>query len=154
MTRRSTARWFLILVTAATLAGCATAGPGAPAKSERSLYQRLGGREGIARVVNDFVVTLVADSRVNARFKDLKPADVERLKSNAADQVCQATGGPCAYLGKDMKTAHKGMKITEPEWSATVEDLVKALDKNRVPEKEKQELLGLLAPMKGDIVGQ
>jgi hemoglobin len=145
--------WILTLLTAATLAGCA-AGGGAPAATERSLYQRLGGREGIALVVNDFVAFLVADPRVSARFKDLKPADVEKLKSHAADQVCDATGGPCAYLGRDMKTAHKGMKITEAEWNATIEDLVKALEKNKVPAKETQELLALLGPMKGDIVGQ
>ena len=111
-------------------------------------------REGIATVVGDFVAFAAADPRVNARFKDLKPPDVEKLKSHIADQVCEAAGGPCAYLGRDMKTTHAGMKITEAEWNATVEDLVKALDKNKVPEKEKQELIGLLAPMKPSIVGQ
>jgi hemoglobin len=140
------------MVLAMGLAGCVTMEQRAP--KPPTLYQRLGGREGIAQVVNDFVVALVADDRVSARFKSLTPAQVEKLKSNAADQVCDATGGPCAYLGRDMKTAHQGMKITEAEWNATVEDLVKALDKNKVPEKEKQELLGLLAPMKPDIVGQ
>jgi len=84
----------------------------------------------------------------------MKPADVEKLKSNIADQICDATGGPCSYLGRDMKTTHKGMKITEAEWNATVENLGKALDKNQVGAKEKQELIGALAPMKGDIVGQ
>jgi hemoglobin len=121
---------------------------------EPTLYQRLGGREGIAIVVDDFVANLLADSRVNARFKDLKPADAFRLKSNIADFTCDATGGPCAYLGKDMKTVHKGMNVTETEWNATVEALGKALDKNKVPAKEKNELLGLLGPLKPDIVGQ
>jgi len=152
MGRRQLIIGMLIWLGIATgLAACASTG--APPK-ERSLYQRLGGREGIALVVDDFVAFLVADPRVNARFKNLQPADVAKLKSNAADQVCDATGGPCAYLGRDMKTAHKGMNITEAEWNATVEDLVKALDKNKVPEKEKRELLGLLGPMKSDIVGQ
>jgi hemoglobin len=144
-------RWVPVLVVAVILAGCAAM---EPAKQSPTLYQRLGGREGIATVVGDFVGFAAADPRINARFKDLKPADVEKLKSHIADQVCEAAGGPCAYLGRDMKTSHKGMKITEAEWNATVEDLVKALDKNKVPEKEKQELLGLLAPMKPDIVGQ
>jgi hemoglobin len=119
-----------------------------------SLYQRLGGRDGIALVVDDFVAFLVADERVSARFKALGPADVARVKSNVADQVCEATGGPCGYVGRDMKTAHKGMNVTEVEWDATVEDLVKALDKRGVGEQEKQELLELLAPMKPDVVGQ
>src|SRR5688572_21573183 len=120
-------------------------------QAEPSLYKRLGGREGIRGVVDDFVAALVADPRVNARFKDLKPADVERVKTNLSDQVCQATGGPCSYLGKDMKTAHKDMRITEAEWNAGVEDLVKALNKRNVSEKDRNELIGLLAPMKNDI---
>jgi hemoglobin len=147
MTRQLKAGALLLVIIGAV--ACATAAPSKP-----SLYKRLGGREGIRGVVDDFVAFLVADPRVNARFKDLKPADVERLKTNASDQVCEATGGPCSYLGKDMKTAHKGMNITEAEWNATVEDLVKALDKRNVPKPDQQELLGLLAPMKKDIVGQ
>ncbi|HEY7647640.1 MAG TPA: group 1 truncated hemoglobin [Methylomirabilota bacterium] len=138
-----------LLVVMVGAVACATAAPSKP-----SLYKRLGGREGIRGVVDDFVGFLVADPRVNARFKDMKPADVERLKTNVSDQVCEATGGPCSYLGKDMKAAHKGMNITEAEWNATLEDLVKALDKRNVPKPEQQELLGLLAPMKKDIVGQ
>jgi hemoglobin len=149
--RRTTA-WggLLIFVMTLGLGACASMrGPVEP-----SLYKRLGGREGIRGVVDDFVAALVADSRVNARFKDLKPADVERVKTNLSDQVCEATGGPCSYLGKDMKTAHTGMRITEAEWNAGVEDLGKALDKRNVSQKDKNELLGLLAPMKNDIVNQ
>lgn len=146
MTRRLKAVGLLLVLVGAV--ACATA------TTQPSLYKRLGGRDGIRGVVDDFVAFLVADPRVNARFKDMKPADVERLKTNASDQVCEATGGPCSYLGKDMRTAHKGMNITEAEWTATVEDLVKALDKRNVPKPDQQELLGLLAPMKKDIVGQ
>ena len=143
--------WGLLAVFVVGLYGCATMGdqPAAP-----SLYKRLGGREGIAIVVGDFVGNMAADPRVNARFKDMKGPDVEKFKSNLADQICDATGGPCSYLGRDMKTAHKGMRITEAEWNATVDNLGKALDKNKVGEKEKSELVGLLAPMKPDIVGQ
>ena len=140
--------WVLLV---SSLAACAMI---EQAKREPSLYERLGGREAIALVVDDFVANVVADDRVNARFKNLKPPEVFKLKSNLSDQVCEATGGPCAYLGRDMKTTHKGLNITEAEWNATVEDLVKALDKHRVPQKEKNELLGLLGPMKKEIVGQ
>ena len=92
-------------------------------QAEPSLYKRLGGREGIATVVDDFTANMVADSRVNIRFKDMKPPEVFKFKSNLADQICDATGGPCSYLGKDMPSAHKDMKITEAEWNATVENL-------------------------------
>jgi len=79
---------------------------------------------------------------------------VFRLKSNLSDQICDAAGGPCSYLGRDMKTTHKGMNVTEVEWNATVENLTKALDKHGVGAREKSELIGLLGPMKGAIVGQ
>ena len=150
--KRSMMSWGLVMLFVAGLFGCATMGD--QASSAPSLYKRLGGREGIAIVVGDFVGTMAADPRVSARFKDMKGPDVEKLKSNIADQICDATGGPCSYLGRDMKTTHKGMRITEAEWNATVDNLGKALDKNKVGEKEKSELLGLLAPMKPDIVGQ
>ena len=149
---RRTLGWGMLwLFVMATLGACATT---SEAPSQPSLYKRLGGREGIALVVGDFTANMVADSRVNARFKDAKPNDVEKFKSNLADQICEATGGPCSYVGKDMKTAHKDMRITEAEWDATVENLVKALDKHNVPAQSKQELLGALGPMKKDIVGQ
>jgi hemoglobin len=139
----------------AALAGAALAACAAVTTApEPSLYKRLGGRDAIAFVVDDFVANMVADPRVNARFKGLKPPAVNRLKSNLADQICAAAGGPCSYLGRDMKTAHKGMNVTEAEWDATVEDLVKALDKRKVTAREKNELLGTLARMKQDIVGQ
>ncbi len=143
-------QWGMVLMMlTVTLGACATM-----SEPEPTLYKRLGGREGIRGVVDDFVAFLVADPRVNARFTKLTPAQVEKLKTNASDQICDATGGPCSYLGKDMKAAHKGMNITEVDWNATVEDLIKALDKRNVAKKDQQELIGLLAPMKKDIVGQ
>ena len=93
------------------LAACATM-QGEP---EPSLYKRLGGREGIATVVDDFVANMVADARVNKRFQGMQPPAVFKLKSNLSDQICDAAGGPCAYLGRDMKTTHKGMAVTDAE---------------------------------------
>jgi hemoglobin len=146
--------WGTLLVFVAVTAGaCASARPPTPVAMP-SLYKRLGGREGIAIVVNDFAANMVSDPRVSDRFKDKKPAELEEFKSKVADQICEMTGGPCSYYGKDMKTAHQGMRITEAEWNATVENLVKALDKNNVDARSKQELLAALGPMKKDIVGQ
>ena len=151
---RRTLGWGLLVVFVAMGLGACAGRDSAPASSMPSLYKRLGGREGIAIVVGDFTANMAADPRVNERFKGLKPAEVEKFKSTLADQICDATGGPCSYLGKDMKAAHEGMRITEAEWNATVENLGKALDKNKVGAKEKGELVGILAPMKGDIVNQ
>jgi hemoglobin len=142
--------WVAFLVVG--IYGCATMG--AEKAAGPSLYRQLGGREGIAIVVDDFVANVVADNRINARFKSLPPAQVFKLKSHLADQICDASGGPCAYVGRDMKTTHKGMFITDAEWSATVEALVKALDKHNVSANAKNALLAALGPMKPDIVGQ
>jgi hemoglobin len=141
-------RAMLMAMVTLWFAACASAPP------EPTLYQRLGGRESIKLVVDDFVANMAADPRVNGRFKDLDTARVAKLQTNLADQICDATGGPCAYLGRDMKTTHTGMGITEAEWNATVEDLVKSLDKFKVGQKEQQELLSALGAMKKDIVGQ
>jgi len=146
-------RAILIPMAALILTACASAPP-PDAPTQPTLYQRLGGREAIKLVVDDFVANLSADPRVNQRFKGLDAGRIAKLQTNLADQICDATGGPCAYLGKDMKAAHAGMGITEAEWNATVEDLVKSLNKFKVGEKEQQELLAALGGMKKDIVGQ
>lgn len=119
------------------------------APAAKSLYDRLGGKDAITAVVKEFLANVVADKRINSFFKN---ADAAKLQGLLVDQVCEATGGPCKYKGKDMKTAHTGMKIKEADFTALVEDLVKALDKFKVPKKEKDELLGALGGMKGDIV--
>jgi hemoglobin len=142
----------LAVVIVVGLTGCASMGEKATA--ERTLYQRLGGREGIALVVDDFVATAVANPQIGERFKGLQPAQVFKLKSNLSDFICDATSGPCAYVGRDMKTVHTGMKLTDADWHACVDSLGAALDKNKVPEKEKVELLGALGPLMKDIVGQ
>jgi hemoglobin len=122
--------------------------------SEKSLYERLGGKKAISAVVDEFVANCAADARIN-KFFAATAADPNRLasfKGRLVDQICQAGGGPCTYTGKSMKEAHAGMSISSADFSALVEDLVKALDKLKVGEKEKNELLGILGPMKSDIV--
>lgn len=122
----------------------------------KSLYHRLGGKKGIEKVVNDFIANVGADNRINHYFadtvKDKKRLD--KFEDNLEDQICQAAGGPCKYKGKNMQAAHKGMNITEADFNALVEDLVKALDKNKVGAAEKNELLTALGGLKDQIVGQ
>ena len=138
---------FSIVLTVALLAvGC---GGSKMAVQEKSLYERLGGKEAITAVVDAFVANVAGDQRINRFFKD---ANIPRLKKMLVDQICQATGGPYEYKGLDMKSAHKGMGVSSADFNALVENLVKALDTFKVPEKEKGELLGALAGMKGDIV--
>src|SRR5437762_8645705 len=77
-----------------------------PAPASPTVYKSLGGREGIALIVDDFAANVLADDRINGRFKALQPAQVSKFKTNLADQICDATGGPCSYVGADMKTVH------------------------------------------------
>lgn len=117
--------------------------------ADKPLYERLGGKPAITAVVDDFVARVAADRRINRFFAN---TEIPPFKAKLVDQICEASGGPCKYTGKDMKTSHAGMGVTEADFNALVEDLVATLDKFKVPEKEKGELLGVLGPMKKDIV--
>lgn len=114
-----------------------------------SLYERLGENAAITAVVDDFVARCAADDRINAKFAR---TDVPRLKQMLVDQICEATGGPCTYTGRDMRTTHDGMGVTAGEFDALVGNLVVTLDQAGVGSAEKDELLAALAPMRGDIV--
>src|SRR5262245_48496340 len=116
---------------------------------QRSLYDRLGGYPAITAVVDDFIANVAADKRINKFFAN---ANIPRLKGRLADQLCQASGGPCYYAGADMKTAHAGMGIRNREFDALVQDLVKSLNKFKVPKAEQKEIASVLLPMRKDIV--
>jgi hemoglobin len=114
-----------------------------------SLFERLGGLEAITAVVDSFVARCAGDDRINPKFAR---TDIPRLKKMLVDQVCEAAGGPCTYTGRSMKETHDGMSVTGGEFDALVEDLGATLDEFKVPDAEKQELLGVLGPMRGEIV--
>lgn len=140
----------MILGIGLTLAACTSMGSSSSTMAvEKSLYDRLGGKTAITAVVDDFVGRVAADNRINGKFAN---ANIPRLKSMLVDQICQASGGPCTYTGRDMKSTHAGMGVSSSDFDALVGDLVATLNKFKVPEREKNELLGALGPMKGDIV--
>ena len=89
-------------------------------------------------MVDDFVAGCANDSRINAKFAK---TDIPRLKAMLVDQVCEASGGPCTYAGRDMKETHQGMGVTTGEFDALVEDLVATLERFNVPTAERGELL-------------
>ncbi len=128
----------------------------AEGETTASLYQRLGGMPAIQAVVDDFVTRILADDRVNKWFAHAAsdPENAKLYKAKLADFICQGTGGPCKYTGADMLSAHKGRGVTEEAFNAVVSDLVATLEKLKVPEKEKSQLLGILGPMKSGIVNQ
>ena len=114
---------------------------------QASLYWRLGGGDALNAAADELIKVSQADPRMNG---GITGACRVKLK----EQLCAATGGPCTYTGRDMKTAHKGLHITDAQFDAVADNLVKVLTSFNVPEKEQKELLGLIAPMRGDIVGQ
>ena len=139
----------ILAAVALAATGCASMDSGNAPK--QPLYDRLGGKGAIQAVVDDFIGNVAADARINQRFAN---ADIPRLKTKLVEQICEASGGPCKYTGATMLDAHRGMNVTDGEFNALVEDLVKSLDKFKVPSQEKGELLSALGGMKPQIVGK
>lgn len=131
-----------------------SAAPAMTTMAPKSLFDRLGGQAAIAAVVDGFVANVAADARINKHFGRVAgdTAAMRQFKAKLVDQICQGSGGPCMYAGLDMKTVHQGMALTDADFDALVDDLVKALDAAAVPKQEKDDLLGVLGPMRADIV--
>ncbi len=117
--------------------------------ARQTLYQWLGGKDAVVAVIDEFVARCAADSRISPKFAR---TDVPRLKAMLVEQVSAATGGLVTYTGRSMRETHDGMSVTAGEFDALVADLVATLNQFNVPQAEQQELLGILGPLRGDIV--
>ena len=139
--------------------GSGTAGAAGVA-SEKSLYERLGGKEAITAVVDDFVNRGAADPKVNFTRQNVPgvtawqatPENVAKVKQRIAEFVVMAAGGPKTYEGETMKVSHSGMKITDAEFDALAADLRASLEKFKVPKKEADELMAVVGTTRKDIV--
>lgn len=118
----------------------------------QSLYKRLGGYEALAAVTDDFIGRLATDPQLSRFFVGHSTGSLKRIRQLVVDQLCEATGGPCVYTGRDMKSAHAGMGISEENWDTAVKLLVATLEKFKVPAKEKDEVLNAISGLKKDIV--
>ena len=114
-----------------------------------SLYDRLGGMDAINAVTESWVARVGGDDRANKKFVR---TDIERLMKEVVDQLCEATGGPCTYTGRSMRETHTGMQTAAGEFEVVMQHLDAALDELNVPKAERDELVGLLRPMRVDIV--
>ena len=114
-----------------------------------SLYERLGGTDGITRIANDLVDIHMANPAIAPRFADSDPA---KLKNGAATFFITGTGGPAVYKGQDMLAAHKGMNISPHEFMAVLDDALEALSRNDIGQREQEEVLFVLYSMRSDIV--
>ena len=117
-----------------------------------SLYKRLGGYDALAAVTDDFVGRLVSDKQLTRFFNGVSNDSRKRIRQLVLDQLCAATGGPCIYIGRSMRTTHEGLGITEDDWNVSVKLLGQTLDKFKVPKAEQDELAKLLTTLKPDIV--
>ena len=132
----------LALVGALLLAGCATA-------PKPSLYQQFGGRPGIEALVEELLVRILEDERINRGFAEV---DILNLNDRLVEQICVEVGGPCTYTGRSMAESHAGLALGEADFNALVEDLVDAMDARGIPRTAQNRLLQRLARMHGDIV--
>jgi hemoglobin len=117
-----------------------------------SLYHRLGGYDVIAAVIDDLFTSLRADPAFS-RFASGRSLDSNaRAQQLLVEQICELSGGPCRYLGRDMKTSHAGLAISTAEWDANMKYATAALVKNGVEEPERAEFLALFERYRQDIV--
>ncbi len=118
---------------------------------EKSLYERLGGKQAITAVVSQFVDFNNADKVIASRWD---PENVDNLKLYLTELVCKASGGPCIYTGQHIDVAHAGLNVTNEEFDRVAANLARALDKFNVPVKEKGELLTIVGSLRGEVVGK
>jgi hemoglobin len=160
MTKKLVIVFFLLTTIAVSAAAqqprqALTASMSAPtgaAQEKKSLYARLGGYDAVAAVVDDFIGRLVSDKRFAKFFVGHSEDSLKKIRQHIVDQFCNAAGGPCVYIGRDMKTSHKGLGITGDDWDAAATHLVATLDKFKVPKTEKDELLAFVTSLRKDIV--
>lgn len=132
-----------LLLAAASAGGCAT-------QPEPTLYERIGGRDAIQAIVIDAFHIVGTDRRIAARFAHVQ---ANQIATNLVDLLCERSGGPCVYKGVNMADSHEGMRIRDEEFDALVEDIVEAMRRANVAERERRESVALLGKMRNAIVG-
>jgi len=137
----------VVTLISALLTGCASA----PTSRGSTLYERLGGEAGVAAITEGMLARSAEDPRIRDDFAE---ADIVNLYERLVEHLCAVTGGPCTYGGRAMKAAHAGLGLTEADFNALVENLVDAMTERGVPIAAQNELLAILAPMRGDVIRQ
>ncbi|KPB80214.1 group 1 truncated hemoglobin [Pseudomonas syringae pv. tomato] len=139
-------RRVLIVLMLTVLASCAQQPP-----RDDSLYQDLGQRAGIQRIVEGMLLNIAKDERIVEHFKKV---NIVRLRDKLVEQLCVEAGGPCRYTGDSMAESHKGQNLTPSDFNALVENLIAAMDTENVPVPVQNRLIARLAPMRGEVLGK
>ncbi|MCL1476615.1 group 1 truncated hemoglobin [Marinobacter sp. M3C] len=134
----------LVVLASLVLTGCQSF----QREPDNSLYLQLGERAGIADVVEDLLYLIVDDTRISHQFKGINVAQFHR---NLTDQLCELSGGPCQYSGREMRESHAAMGITNTQFNALAENLILAMEENDVPTAAQNRLIKKLLPMYPDI---
>ena len=121
------------------------------AQEKTTLYERLGRYDGIARITDEYLRGVRSDPQL-ARFIGRGTDSLVRARQLLKEQLCAMTGGPCAYVGRDMKTAHGGLGITEADWSLNMKYMSAAVAKAHVADGDRDEFLALIEALKQQIV--
>lgn len=142
-----------VLLLALGVAAPSAAGAQAPAPAGKTLYQRMGGYDVLAKIVDTFLPKLGAvDPRVPNMISGLSQTSRLRNRQLIVDQICNLTGGPCVYIGRTMEQAHQGLQITDDLWQKSQKAMAETLDANKIREPEKSEFLAVIEKLKGDII--
>jgi hemoglobin len=144
MNRMRPGDWFLLGGQTVVLM-CAMA----VAQASPSLYERIGGEAKITIIAEEFTNAILADDRINFTFAE---SDVKKFTKLFHEQLCNITGGPCKYTGRDMQEAHAKLAINNAQFNAIAEDLYVAFEKAHVPYRLQNKVMVMLAPMQKDIV--
>ncbi|MCL7942698.1 group 1 truncated hemoglobin [Marinobacter sp. ATCH36] len=112
--------------------------------SSPSLYEQLGERSGIATIVEDLLYLIVEDDRINEQFAGI---DVRQFHTNLTDQLCELSGGPCSYSGREMRESHADMNVTDTQFNALAENLILAMEDNNIPTGAQNRLIEKLVPL-------
>ncbi|MCI3946819.1 group 1 truncated hemoglobin [Pseudomonas syringae] len=139
-------RRLLICVVLTVLAACAQQPP-----KDDSLYQDLGQRAGIQRIVEGMLMNVAKDDRIVEHFKKV---NIVLLRDKLVDKLCVEAGGPCRYTGDSMAESHKGQHLTPSDFNALVENLIASMDAENIPVPVQNRLIARLAPMRGEVIGK
>ncbi len=137
-------RWTALVALASILLAAAP-------RAEAALYDDMGGQPGIERLVDNATARFLADPRVSKTFED---TNMDRFKKMLAAQLCQLTGGGCAYTGRDMTAAHRGLEVNQAQFNALAEDLQDAMEAVGVGYHTQNRLMAILAPMERNVVSR
>jgi hemoglobin len=131
------------------LIGIAVLSSAVPASADQSLYEQIGGEPVLRKTVEEFVVIMEQDDRINFAFGN---TDITKFKQLLFEQLCNISGGPCQYTGRTMKESHEKLAITNAMFNALAEDVYIAFDRAGVPYRLQNKVMAIFAPMQRDIV--